>query len=299
MKHLVIYHRSCPDGFGAAYAAYRALGDQATYHAMAYGEVKELSDLTGRIPGVDSDTTVYILDFSLPNAVMHELVETVHKVYWLDHHKTAFESWCGEGYLTPDRQSFTQEDERIHVLLDNTRSGALIAWEFFHPWSTVPQLIRHIDDYDRWQFQLMGTKALNKAIWAEAPWSFEQWGRWVNQPLEGMMQTGYYLLKDHENRVRASLNGGAMSCNINGVKGLACNAPPNLTSDLGHALSLQSGTYGLVWNLNKDRKVSCSLRSTGDFDVSILAKSFGGGGHKNAAGFELPSLNDLWVLIKE
>ena len=28
-----------------------------------------------------------------------------------------------------------------------------------------------------------------------------------------------------------------------------------------------------------------SLRSVGDTDVSVVAKNFGGGGHKNAAGF--------------
>jgi nanoRNase/pAp phosphatase (c-di-AMP/oligoRNAs hydrolase) len=31
-----------------------------------------------------------------------------------------------------------------------------------------------------------------------------------------------------------------------------------------------------------------SLRSIGDFDVSEIAKQYGGGGHKNASGFRLP-----------
>ena len=30
-----------------------------------------------------------------------------------------------------------------------------------------------------------------------------------------------------------------------------------------------------------------SLRSVGDYDVSAIAKTFGGGGHRNAAGFEV------------
>ena len=37
-------------------------------------------------------------------------------------------------------------------------------------------------------------------------------------------------------------------------------------------------------------KYKYSLRSKGDFDVSIIAKAFGGGGHKNAAGFESDTL---------
>ena len=71
--------------------------------------------------------------------------------------------------------------------------------------------------------------------------------------------------------------------------GLAANCPPFLTSDVGHELANQSGTFGLCWTLNKDKPVAnCSLRSNGDYDVSAIAKAFGGGGHKNAAGFEVP-----------
>ena len=35
-----------------------------------------------------------------------------------------------------------------------------------------------------------------------------------------------------------------------------------------------------------------SLRSNGEFDVSVIAKQFGGGGHRNAAGFEAPGLSE-------
>ena len=38
------------------------------------------------------------------------------------------------------------------------------------------------------------------------------------------------------------------------------------------------------------RALHCSLRSVGDFDVSAMAKEFGGGGHKNAAGCRMSML---------
>jgi len=31
------------------------------------------------------------------------------------------------------------------------------------------------------------------------------------------------------------------------------------------------------------------LRSKGDFDVAAIAQRYGGGGHRNAAGFRLPA----------
>ena len=41
---------------------------------------------------------------------------------------------------------------------------------------------------------------------------------------------------------------------------------------------------------NEDGVLRCSLRSKGNIDVATIAKAFGGGGHKTAAGFksELP-----------
>lgn len=69
------------------------------------------------------------------------------------------------------------------------------------------------------------------------------------------------------------------------VSGLAANAPAFLASDLGHELANKSGTFGLVWSMAGDGQIHCSLRSNGDYDVSAIAKVFGGGGHRNAAGF--------------
>ena len=64
------------------------------------------------------------------------------------------------------------------------------------------------------------------------------------------------------------------------------STPPYfLASDLGHELANKSGTFGLVWSMAGDGQVHCSLRSNGSYDVSAIAAAFGGGGHRNAAGF--------------
>lgn len=51
----------------------------------------------------------------------------------------------------------------------------------------------------------------------------------------------------------------------------------------------------LGWWQRFDGKFQFSLRSRGDIDVSEIAKKFGGGGHKNAAGFQLKTLPE-WVV---
>src|SRR5271157_3183139 len=59
-------------------------------------------------------------------------------------------------------------------------------------------------------------------------------------------------------------------------------------SELGHEIALHND-ISLTWYENDKGVIIFSLRSEGDKDVSAVAKRFpGGGGHKNAAGFELP-----------
>ena len=333
MKPLVIYHDNCADGFGAAFAAWLTLGDEAEYVACRYGE-----EFTYITEIAASNCEVYILDFSFPRDVMDLIFKHSKRVVWLDHHKTAFEMWLG--YDHQKEGWFVDNNAPHYICLDHHNSGALLAWKFFHPDFDVPLFIKHIDDYDRWQFKVEGTKVFNKALWSYAPWTFEQWRDWFYDVEDGFGHTywsdfyheGEAILRAHDQNVQSVVKGAARGCVIklpahqlyddddsykpksildrNGevvlglckvcgraeceldddceIAGLAANCPPHLTSDVGHELATKSGTFGLCWTLSQEGLVAkCSLRSNGDYDVSAIAKTFGGGGHRNAAGFEV------------
>jgi nanoRNase/pAp phosphatase (c-di-AMP/oligoRNAs hydrolase) len=62
---------------------------------------------------------------------------------------------------------------------------------------------------------------------------------------------------------------------------------PILQSEIGNFLSTTT-TAALIWYKNyQANKTIISLRSKGDLDVSVIAEAFGGGGHRNAAGFTI------------
>ena len=56
---------------------------------------------------------------------------------------------------------------------------------------------------------------------------------------------------------------------------------------VGYSLFLSGVEIGLLFTETEEGKTKVNLRSQNDFDVSKLAKMFGGGGHKNAAGCTL------------
>ena len=329
MKPLVIYHKSCADGFGAAFAAWLKLGDDAEYVPMQYGKID--FDFEGGFFNLGSHEAdnpctfiagrdVYILDFSFPHPIMDAIFRNAKRVVWLDHHKTAFEMWCPEFYKAPAGSHEFGETHylgRHYIKLHETKSGAYLAWEYFHPGTEVPLFIKHIDDYDRWQFKIEGTKEFNKALWSYTPWSFEQWYHFfAHEHLIGRPEfysEGRAILRAHNQNVQSVVKGAARKCSIIpaiinssdsykapwvwwhdeehgdtcGANGLAANCPPHLQSDVGHELANQSGTFGLLWFIDKGNVCRCSLRSNGDYDVSAIAKAFGGGGHRNAAGFQI------------
>ena len=312
MKPLVIYHASCADGFGAAFAAWLKLGDEAEYVPCKYNDLAigqlgaefkqhRLIDGEGKLYPID-DREVYILDFSLHKSLMDVVFANARRVVWLDHHKTAFEMWCGKYekgdiYLC-NRYGPTTPCE---IVLNDNKSGAMLAWEYFQPGEEVPMAIRMIDDRDRWQFKISGTKEFSAWLFSLQPWSFKQWieiGMGDTYPTHGCYDQGEAILRAHDQNVQSVVKGSARKCNLTSFGperfGLAANCPPHLTSDVGHELANKSGTFGLCWTLGQTGTIAkCSLRSNGDYDVSAIAKAFGGGGHRNAAGFEV----DIQVLL--
>src|SRR6218665_1473300 len=84
---LIIYHgRNCPDGFGAALAAWLYSGDSAQYLGLDHGQIHTVDDL----PPVQG-RAVSILDFSFAPAVLRAIDARSAKLVLLDHHKCAAE----------------------------------------------------------------------------------------------------------------------------------------------------------------------------------------------------------------
>jgi len=176
-QHLVIYHGECPDGFGAAFAAWLKLGDSAEYLPYQYGMVSP--DVT--------DKSVFILDFSFDRQTMEAMDAAAAKVVLLDHHQTnvnamqGFRCSCGQVHVGPDsRPTAAQLSEHPSgreslVVLDVTHSGAHLAWEYFHPGAPVPAMIANIEDRDLWTWRYGDAARHYLAHLDELPKDFAVW----------------------------------------------------------------------------------------------------------------------------
>lgn len=257
----VIYHANCNDGFGAAWCAWRKFNVLAQYRPMHYGGTPP--DVTGQ--------HVYILDFSFPLAAMRDLQKQAASLLVIDHHKTARED------LAPLVAEGLAE-------FDMARSGATMAWRYFFPNAPRPWFLDYIEDRDLWRHALPRTRELNAVInlW---PHDFTFWdAMYEANDMESAIEDGAAICRYIDYYVK-SVSSQARLIDFAGYRNVPCvNAPGVAISELLHELA-RGSTFALGWFQRGDGKYQYSLRSVGDFDVSEVARQFGGGGHRNAAGF--------------
>jgi hypothetical protein len=318
---VVLYHGPhCPDGFGAALAAWLRLGDACRYVPVDHGPKVALPE------GLEGKRVV-VLDFAFSEPLTRALRERCAALLVLDHHASAEAALAG---LPAENKVFEMR-----------QSGATLAWDFFHgagsgsplgadapgrlacaAGDATPLLFRYLEDRDIWRWAMHESEAwccgfdmLDK--------SFEAWRAVLEAGERGahaLVESGRAIVAykrktrdSHVKRARPTRLRAAPE-----LTGLIVNGS-TLASDIGNALcqvrlpppppaaeaeaapapaaaaaaAAARGTpgglaaYGMIWEYEHATKVfRVSLRSDCDeVDVSLIAKKFGGGGHRRAAGF--------------
>lgn len=263
-KPICIYHGNCADGFGAAWVFSRHADREHDFHAGVYQTAPP--DVEGR--------DVYLVDFSYKRAVVEQICEKATRVVLIDHHKTAIED------LAP-----LIDSKRIEALVSLEKSGATLAWEWFHGHSEPPQLLKHIEDRDLWRFALNGTREIQANVFSY-PYDFEVWDGLMDRPVEELIAEGKAIERKHFKDVHELLNVVTRRMIIGGHNVPIANLPYIHVSDAAHALCEGEPFAGCYWDTPKGRVFG--LRSTdAGLDVSEIAKQYGGGGHRNSAGFTI------------
>jgi oligoribonuclease NrnB/cAMP/cGMP phosphodiesterase (DHH superfamily) len=257
MSTICIYHGNCPDGFGAAYAVWKRFGYDVEYYPATHGVLPP--DVTGR--------DVIMVDFSYKRPVLTEMLKQCKSMIVLDHHKTA------------QADLVTLFDPKLMLKFDMNRSGAVIAWEHFHPNTQVPDLLYYIEDRDLWNWKFTASREILTALDTH-PMKFEVWDT-LN--VEELAKVGVHMVTYYNHMIN-DLKDRADIMKLDGHVVPVLNAPYMMASDLGNILA-KGYPFAVIYTVTA-QGVQYSLRSApAGIDVSDIAKSHGGGGHFHAAGF--------------
>lgn len=273
MRRVCFFHAGCPDGFGAAWAVWRAWGTRGRYLPTGHSDHLDLSAYR--------DAQVVFVDIAPDNETLLGLAEVTEQLVVLDHHRSALDRYSADPSL---ENLISAGAHRVHFDLEH--SGAVLAWNYFHPDEPVPTLLRYVQDQDLWSWKLPDSEEVNASIGSH-PRDFEVWNELSARPLEELVSDGAPLVRAARTEVERAVT-GAHPVHIGRRRAEAVNASQQ-RSAIGHALAKRA-TYGPAWGVVyrvQGSRVDVSIYSVGDLDVSKVAATRGGGGHRNAAGFSV------------
>ena len=309
---LVIYHANCADGFTAAWAVHKAMA--ADFHPAAYATAPP--DVTGR--------DVIMVDFCYKPEIMRDLQRKARSILVLDHHKSADEDlpdnpdvrglmvfrmdpevWNLNALAALGGMTFwdhhlhaVAQDRRdglaiacIFAMFDQTRSGAGIAWDFFHPGAARPALVNHVEDRDLWRLALEGTREIQAAVFSR-PYTFADWDELAAMDPQELRREGAAIDRKHHKDVAELVNVCGRRMVIGGYDVPAASMPYTMTSDAGALMAQGEPFAACYWDTAEMREFSLRSHSDG-LDVSAIARIYGGGGHARAAGFRVPRDHSL------
>lgn len=280
------------DGRFASYCAWRyykgfitAEAANLSFHEVQYGRPFPLD-----VDTLTKDDTVYILDFSYSKEILDPVAAKVKKLQVLDHHES----------------SKDQLIDRDYAYFDLSKSGALLAWEYFFPQEMPPLACLLTNDRDLWA-KVYGDVTNHFEAWLHfdrVKQDFVKWDALVNNQaaMRNALEKGK-LIYEHDLSIIAAFTGNPYNfklCeghlykrtdnHIKLTKFVLYNGNQVLISELAESFYNANKDHATIDYRVRNDVVTFSVRSP---DLKILnAKEYcisqGGGGHPKAAGFSLP-----------
>lgn len=270
---------------------------------------------------------VVIVDLSLDDWVFNLIkraVEAGSQVVHVDHHATT------QQYI----EQFTPEQKTIYdnveTIFSTKFSATMLCWiwscahqderdsigdtianiiDFSEDWKLlvfypgqgdkervykIPDVVRYVDDWDIWRFDIKETKAFHygfnteldknpdSKLWDELLYNY-------NAPIivnKRYLEPGQAIEKNLESEY-AMLRKMSFETKIPGFENLSCIAINGLSNSFAFGDLLQAYDVAVLFHYDGPQanwKYSIYSKADG-VDVSDIAESFGGGGHPHAAGF--------------
>jgi len=244
---------------------------------------------------IELDETIFMVDFGMqPFDDMVKLKEKCGKLIWIDHHSTALNDLKESGV---EFDGIQKED----------KAGCELTWEYLNPDTPLPDSVYYLGRYDVWDLNAnpnilsfqYGMKQYEDTtpesnIWNEIlpSKSFKEYlnGKVNPNHLAKIIVDGNLILKYQKAENKKRCEAMSFETEFEGLKAIAMNM--GMTS---------SQIFDSVYDENKYDIMLPFSRKLGQWTVSIyttkdnihvgkIAKKYGGGGHKGAAGFQCSKL---------
>ena len=288
------YHNDA-DGRCAGFWVHLSVGINDQYQDPSFIEMSYAKPFP--METIRKDEQIYIVDYSISTDEMRQLLKITENVTWIDHHKTAIDKY----------QDFEHEIRGVRY---DGIAGCMLAYCYIHHMTQrgegdikqfdismikdAPKFTKLIADWDVWKFDYGDDT--RHFITAFNAYNFEPssklWSRFLCFPdddafaCSDFIRDGIIMTTFRDGWAKDYMKLG-FETDFEGVKCFAVNLG---RCNSEYFKSLPPGKYDVLIPFAFDgSQYTVSLYST-TIDVSEIAKKYGGGGHKGAAGFQCTEL---------
>lgn len=267
-------------------------GFWVNYFTKGINEKREFIPINYGMPfpfeSIQKNESIYIVDFSIEPEEMEKLLTITENVVWIDHHITAIQKY--EGFKT-----------KIKGIRRNGIAGCMLTWFYFQAqnrnWGDIskeklnyaPYFTKLIADYDVWTFEYGDdTRFFHMTVTAYDPSPIDDRWNLLMKPeadvVHKWIAAGKNMMIYRDSFAKSYCDNYGYEKEFEGLKAFVLNLGMcgsdsfKSVSDKDYDLYIGTAYNGSVWTY--------SLRAAKEnIDVSVIAKKYGGGGHKGAAGF--------------
>lgn len=252
-----------------------------------------------------SDIILFV-DIAPTVELYKELIELNKEVIICDHHQTSYIE-LQELQISESNYIYSTEDCGCMILFKQCTHGRRVQKCSF-------QFTELVNTYDTWQqnsFLWKDAYKLHNILWEGVNWFTEQsdterYNAFIERQLIKFNKGKSFYFTEYENSLnekalakeKTNLNQARKTLSIrkdnsyNTYGYFECNSKLSIiaTTLLKEYDNLDyiCGYSTYLTNVKGEQSFKVSLRSREGFDVSIIAQKYGGGGHVNASGVDLP-----------
>jgi len=282
---ICFYHSADLDGHCSG-AIVKKVNPDCEMRGLNYGDEFPWKDVEGQ--------DVIMVDVCLQPFSEHmpRLLEVSKSLVWIDHHKTEMDEYA-EWSVEPG----TVSDRRIDGYRQVDKSACELAWRFYWPGISEPDAVYLLGRYDvwdhkdkrvmpyQWGFRMFDNTYPESEIWGDCL----DFAPEINEFNDRVIMRGEVILKFRDSENAKYVSAFAFETKFEGLRCICINR--GMTNSQMFDSIWDPEKYDamltFVW---KKGQWTVSLYGTKDIDLSAIAKKHGGGGHKQACGFQCKEL---------
>lgn len=237
--------------------------------------------------------TVFMVDFGIQPFSEMEKLNGMCELHWIDHHKTAIDDAYHAMFLASGG-----------MLLFDGKSGCELTWEYMIGFQNAipeknpePLIVHHLGRYDVWDHSDPDTLPLQYGMRLKRD-TLPESKMWIdllrdNAGVPEIVEAGKTIMEYEKLQNEKFCKAYAFETEIDGKLSICINRGFTNSQIFDSIYNPEKHHYMVTFCRLKPPagKWTVSLYSTrGDIDCGVVAKSFGGGGHKGAAGFQCEEL---------